>query len=53
MGAVARGIKEKGGYVMGISPDFISEFEEIFECDNTVMVDTMSERKTLMEWHDG
>ena len=36
---------------MGISPDFISEFEEIFECDNTVMVDTMSERKTLMEKH--
>ena len=51
MGAVARGIKEKGGYVMGISPDFISEFEEIFECDNIVMVDTMSERKTLMEKH--
>lgn len=51
MGAVARGIKEKGGYVMGISPDFISEFEEIFDCDNTVMVDTMSERKTLMEKH--
>lgn len=51
MGAVARGVKEKGGYVMGISPDFISDFEEIFNCDNTVMVDTMSERKTLMEKH--
>ncbi len=51
MGAVARGVKEKGGYVMGISPDFISEFEAIFDCDNTVMVDTMSERKTLMEKH--
>lgn len=51
MGAVARGVKESGGYVMGISPDFIGEFEEIFSCDNTVMVDTMSERKTLMEKH--
>ncbi len=51
MGAVARGVKENGGYVMGISPDFISDFEEIFDCDNTVMVDTMSERKTLMEKH--
>lgn len=51
MGAVARGVKENGGYVMGISPDFISEFEAIFPCDNTVMVDTMSERKTLMEKH--
>lgn len=51
MGAVARGVKENGGFVMGISPEFISEFEEIFDCDNTVMVDTMSERKTLMEKH--
>lgn len=51
MGAVARGVKERGGYVMGISPDFISDFEEIFDCDNTIVVDTMSERKTLMEKH--
>lgn len=51
MGAVARGMKENGGYIMGISPDFISEFEEIFPCDDTVMVDTMGERKMLMEKH--
>lgn len=51
MGAVARGVKENGGFVMGISPDFISEFEDIFACDNKVMVDTMAERKTLMEKH--
>ncbi len=51
MGAVARGVKENGGFVMGISPDFISEFEAIFDCDNRVMVDTMAERKTLMEKH--
>ena len=51
MGAVARGVKENGGFVMGISPDFISEFEDIFDCDNNVMVDTMAERKTLMEKH--
>ena len=51
MGAVARGVKENGGFVMGISPDFISEFEDIFDCDNKVMVDTMAERKTLMEKH--
>lgn len=51
MGAVARGVKESGGYVMGVSPHFMKEFEDIFECDNTVMVDTMSERKTLMEKH--
>ncbi len=51
MGAVARGVKQNGGYVMGISPDFISEFEDIFACDNKVVVDTMAERKTLMEKH--
>ena len=51
MGAVARGVKENGGFVMGISPDFISDFEDIFDCDNKVMVDTMAERKTLMEKH--
>lgn len=51
MGAAARGVHNAGGYVMGISPDFISEFEDIYECDNTIMVDTMSERKTLMEKH--
>ena len=51
MGAVARGVTEKDGYVMGISPNFISEFEAIYDCDNTVMVETMSERKTLMEKH--
>ncbi len=51
MGAVARGVREADGYVMGISPFFIKTFEEIFDCDNTLIVDTMSERKTLMEKH--
>lgn len=51
MGAAARGVRENGGYVMGISPFFIESFEPIFECDNTVMVDTMAERKMLMEKH--
>ena len=51
MGAAARGVNKNGGYVMGISPHFISSFEEIYDCDNTVMVDTMAERKTLMEKH--
>lgn len=51
MGAAARGVQNNGGYVMGISPTFIKEFEPIFGCDNTVIVDTMAERKTLMEKH--
>lgn len=51
MGAAANGVRQNSGYVMGISPHFISTFEEIYDCDNTVMVDTMAERKTLMEKH--
>ena len=51
MGAVARSVRENGGHIMGITPDFIKDFEDIFPCDNTVMVDTMAERKTLMEKH--
>lgn len=51
MGAVAEGVEENNGFVMGITPDFIGEFEDIFDCDNTVKVDTMAERKTLMEKH--
>ena len=51
MGAVARGVKAQGGFVMGITPYFISSFEDVFDCDNKVMVETMAERKTLMEKH--
>ena len=51
MGAIARGVTNEGGYVLGVSPEFISEFEDIYDCDNTIMVDTMAERKTIMEKH--
>lgn len=51
MGAAARGVRRGGGDVMGISPYFIETFEPIYDCDNTVMVDTMAERKMLMEKH--
>ncbi len=51
MGAIARGFQKKEGYIMGVTPHFMGHFESIFECDNTVMVDTMAERKTLMEKH--
>ena len=49
MGAVADGIREEGGFVLGVSPTFIGEFEEVFDCDEKVIVDTMSERKIIME----
>lgn len=51
MGESAAGVKENGGYVMGITPHFMKGFESIFDCDNTIMVDTMAERKMLMEKH--
>ncbi len=51
MGAAASGVREQDGYVMGVSPHFIKNFEPIFDCDNTVMVDTMAERKMIMEKH--
>ena len=51
MGAIAKGVKNENGFVMGIAPDFIGEFEDIFDCDNKIMVETMAERKTIMEKH--
>ena len=51
MGAAASGVRGQDGYVMGVSPHFIKSFEPIFDCDNTVMVDTMAERKMIMEKH--
>ena len=51
MGAIAKGFRKNDGYIMGVTPHFMGHFETIFECDNTVMVDTMAERKTLMEKH--
>ena len=51
MGAAASGVREQDGYVMGVSPHFIKSFEPIFDCDNTGMVDTMAERKMIMEKH--
>ena len=52
MGAAARGVKESGGYILGVIPKFFESetVEEIYEhCDKTVMTDTMRERKQIME----
>lgn len=51
MGAAARGVRESGGYIMGVCPHYIGEFEPMFDCDNTMMVETMAERKMIMEKH--
>jgi uncharacterized protein (TIGR00730 family) len=50
MGAVARGTKSAGGYVVGIIPEFMKARELAFtEADELVTVVTMRERKQLME----
>lgn len=50
MGAVARGVKEGGGRVVGIIPDFMKERElEFRDADELITVSTMRERKQLME----
>lgn len=52
MGAAARGVRSKGGYILGVIPKFFGDetVEEIYEvCDKLVEPDTMRERKQIME----
>lgn len=50
MGAAARGINEKGGYIVGIAPEFFNVDGALFDkCDELIKTDTMRERKKLME----
>ncbi len=50
MGAVARSVKQSGGRVVGVIPDFMKARELAFdEADELVTVVTMRERKLLME----
>lgn len=52
MGAPARGVREKGGEVLGISPKFFEEHnpEVSFEdCTDFIKTETMRERKRLLD----
>jgi uncharacterized protein (TIGR00730 family) len=50
MGSVARSVKAAGGKVVGIIPHFMKERELAYhESDELLMVETMRERKRLME----
>ena len=50
MGAVARGVKENAGRVVGVIPEFMKVRELAFdEADELISVLTMRERKMLME----
>lgn len=50
MGAVARGMKENGGYIVGVAPTFFNVDGVLFEdCDEMIPTETMRERKQIME----
>jgi hypothetical protein len=50
MGVLGRAVKEAGGYVVGIIPEFMTARELAFTgADELVTVDTMRGRKQLME----
>lgn len=52
MGAAARGVRDGGGYIMGVIPKFFDEenVEAICDfCDELIQPDTMRQRKQIME----
>ena len=50
MGAVVRGLMEKGGYSVGIAPKFFDQEGVLYTgCSELIFTDTMRERKAEME----
>lgn len=49
MGAVARGLRRKGGKAIGVIPTFFNESEVAFTDCELVYTETMRERKKIME----
>ena len=50
MGAVARGMYEKGGIIVGVAPTFFNVDGILFEnCTEMISTETMRERKQIME----
>jgi len=50
MGAVARGVHEKGGEIIGVAPTFFNVDGVLFEnCTELIRTETMRERKQIME----
>lgn len=50
MGAVARGVHENGGYIVGIAPSFFNVDGVLFEhCNEMIRPATMRERKKLLD----
>ncbi len=50
MGATARAVYDNGGFIYGVAPEFMSEYNVFFEnCTKFKHTKTMAERKTFME----
>ena len=52
MGAAARGVRDGGGYILGVVPKFFDDanVEELCDfCDELIRPDTMRQRKQIME----
>ena len=50
MGAVARGAKENGGYLVGVVPHHLNNSGLIYDnCDELILTDTLRERKRIMD----
>ncbi len=50
MGALARGMYECGGHIVGVAPSFFDVDGALFEhCDELIRPDTMRQRKQIME----
>lgn len=50
MGEAVRGVKENGGYAIGIAPKYFDTEGVLYkDCDEFIYTDTMNERKTLLE----
>lgn len=48
MGAVASGVFDNGGEIIGIAPEWIDEFDDDFtNCNEYIKTDSMDERKNL------
>lgn len=50
MGACAQGFFDNKGYILGVAPDFMTEYNVFFKgCTDFKLTKTMAERKTFME----
>lgn len=50
MGACAQGVYDKKGYILGVAPEFMTEYNVFYKnCTDFKLTKTMAERKTFME----